>query len=380
MVPPMTTSPQTPSGKNERLELISRPDGEVPVLQTEHLTTDLFTSRGTIRAVEEVAITVRAGETLGIVGESGSGKSILLRSVMGLLRPGAAQVSGSVKLSGEELVGLSRRQLRRRWGSSVAIIFQDPMTSLNPVMRIGSQIAEGIAPRGTDGERVDRSARALELLRAVGIPEPERRLRQFPHQLSGGMRQRIAIGIALAGGPSLMLADEPTTALDVTVQAQILDLLAALQKQMRMATVLVSHDLGVMAARADTIVVMYAGRVVEQAPTSGVFWDTRSPYTEALIRSIPRTDQPSHTRLYSIGGRPPDLADPPVGCRFAPRCGAAQGKCREAEPPLIATENDPNHLYRCWFPLQPRSAPNEVQTAVSAPEGPAGTDDKRISS
>jgi peptide/nickel transport system ATP-binding protein len=366
-----------PTGdQHERLELIARPEGQQPVLDVAGLTTDLLTERGLIRAVDGVDLTVHAGETLGIVGESGSGKSVLLRSVMGLLRPSAARIGGSVTLSGQELIGLSRRELRRLWGRSVSIVFQDPMTSLNPVMRVGNQITEAIAT-DKNGQKIDRTERALELLRAVGIPEPRRRLRQFPHELSGGMRQRVAIAIALASDPALLLADEPTTALDVTVQAQILDLLARLQSRLRMGMILVSHDLGVMANRADTIAVMYAGRIVEQAPTSQLFWATRSPYTEALIRSIPRTDQPSHTRLYTIGGRPPDLANPPAGCRFAPRCSYAQDRCHAQEPPLVAVAEDPEHLYRCWFPVQPGPLPmtrTERSNALDKPEDLGSSD------
>jgi peptide/nickel transport system ATP-binding protein len=302
-----------------------------------------------LRAVDSVSLNLRQGETLGVVGESGSGKSVLLRSIMGLLHPKTAPREGSVRLDSRELVGLPRRQLRRLWGTSISIVFQDPMSSLNPVVRIGRQIGESVLPE-VDGEPVDVRERSLELLRLVGISEPKRRLRQYPHELSGGMRQRVAIAIALAGHPRLLLADEPTTALDVTVQAQILDLLAELQNRLDMAMILVSHDLAVVATRTDRIMVMYAGQVVESAPTRTLFRSTRMPYTEALINSIPVPGQPRHTRFHTIGGRPPSLVDRPLGCPFAPRCRYVQPRCLEEQPPLVAA-GTPDHSYRCWFPV-----------------------------
>jgi oligopeptide/dipeptide ABC transporter ATP-binding protein len=234
------------------------------------------------------------------------------------------------------------------------MVFQDPMTSLNPVMRIGQQVTEG-ARYHHDMSKGDADQLALKLLQDVGIPDPARRLRQYPHELSGGMRQRVTIAIALASGPKLLLADEPTTALDVTVQAQILDLLQEQQRDRFMAMVLVSHDLGVVAGRTDEIIVMYAGQVVERAPTPVLFAKTKMPYTEALLASIPNLTNPSHTRLRAIGGRPPDLIDPPTGCRFAARCPYVQDKCRAEAPPLVAAPT-PGHEYRCWFPLPDKAA------------------------
>jgi oligopeptide/dipeptide ABC transporter ATP-binding protein len=229
------------------------------------------------------------------------------------------------------------------------MVFQDPMTSLNPVVKIGRQLTEGLRVHyGMPKDEAD--AIALELLRSVGIPEPEKRLTQYPFELSGGMRQRVTIAIALACGPKLLFADEPTTALDVTVQATILNLLADQQRERNMAMILVTHDLGVVAGRTDDIAVMYAGRIVEQAPTATLFAEMRMPYTEALLKSIPKVEQASHTRLQIISGRTADLIDPPPGCRFAPRCPYAQPKCREEEPPLIEAET-PGHQYRCWFPV-----------------------------
>jgi oligopeptide/dipeptide ABC transporter ATP-binding protein len=322
---------------------------EEALLAVDALTLEFDTPHGPLRAVDGVTFTVDRGNTLGIVGESGSGKSVLLRTIMGLLPSDGVRRSGSVRFEGRELTGLARRDVRRLWGSRIALVLQDPMTSLNPVVRVGRQISE-VVPSQQDGERIDRWKRALELLRVVGIPEPKRRIRQYPHEMSGGMRQRVAIAIALAGDPRLLLADEPTTALDVTVQAQVLDLLSRLQGERQMAMILVSHDLGVVATRAAQILVMYAGQVVEQAPTRELFRSPRMPYTEALLKSIPRLDQPRHSNLFAIKGRPPNPLELYAGCRFAPRCSYAQDRCLEESPPL--TESDTaGHHFRCWFPV-----------------------------
>src|SRR5438067_3188575 len=239
--------------------------------------------------------------------------------------------------------------MRAYWGTQMSMVFQDPMTSLNPVMKIGKQITEPLRYH-LDVSRDYAEDTALALLQSVGIPEAERRLSEYPHQLSGGMRQRVMIAIALACGPKLLFADEPTTALDVTVQAQILDLLHKQQSERFMAMVLVTHDLGVVAGRAEATAVMYAGRVVEDAPTRELFRATRHPYTEALLKSIPKLNQPSHTRLEAITGRPPDLVNPPTGCKFAARCPYAQPKCLEEEPPLEDSTNV-GHAFRCFFPV-----------------------------
>jgi oligopeptide/dipeptide ABC transporter ATP-binding protein len=257
------------------------------------------------------------------------------------------------------------KSLREVWGAELSMIFQDPMTALNPVKRIGDQICESLVLH-LDMDKKEARSTAVELLRSVGIPSPEQRVRWYPFQLSGGMRQRVMIAIALACAPRLVMADEPTTGLDVTVQAQILDLLADLQRERHMAVILVTHDLGVVASRADDIIVMYAGRVVERAPTRTLFHDTKMPYTRALMDSIPRLADPSGARLNAIGGRPPDLINPPTGCRFAPRCPYARDKCRESEPPL-RTVGSPDHLFACWFPLVDgvSTAPPEAVTVSS---------------
>ena len=288
-----------------------------------------------MRAVDGVSLTLERGKTLGVVGESGSGKTILSRSIMGLLPeaqrgPRAARV----QFEGVELTTMSLRERRRIWGREMAMIFQDPMTSLNPVMKIGKQITESLTRAPRHVEAPTPTPRPRSSSSDVGIPEPHRRLAEYPHQLSGGMRQRVTIAIALACGPTLLFADEPTTALDVTVQAQILDLLAEQQRDRNMSMILVTHDLGVVAGRTDEIAVMYAGKIVERAPTRTLFANMKMPYTEALLKSIPKLDDPSHTRLEIIGGRPPDLINPPPGCRFSPRCPYAQDRCRDEEPPL----------------------------------------------
>ncbi len=320
-----------------------------PLLAVEDLHTSFRTSRGTVHAVDGVSLSVGRGRTLGIVGESGSGKTVLSRSIMGLLPQHDVVRSGTVRFAGHELTAMDHRELRQVWGAELSMIFQDPMTALNPVKRIGKQVTESLRLHlGMD--RSEAKANTVELLRSVGIPSPEERVKWFPFQLSGGMRQRVMIAIALACAPRLVVADEPTTGLDVTVQAQILDLLAELQRERHMAVILVTHDLGVVATRTDDIIVMYAGRVVERAPTHTLFHDTRMPYTQALMDSIPRLSDPSGTRLHAIAGRPPDLINPPKGCRFAPRCPYVQDKCRESDPPL-RTAGTPAHLFACWFPL-----------------------------
>jgi oligopeptide/dipeptide ABC transporter ATP-binding protein len=332
-----------------------------PLLTVKDLHTSFRTPRGTVRAVDGVSLSVERGQTLGIVGESGSGKTVLSRSIMGLLPRRDVIRSGTVHFAGHDLTAMPEADLRQVWGAELSMIFQDPMTALNPVKRIGEQITESLRLHlGMD--RSEAKAQAIELLRSVGIPSPEERIRWYPFELSGGMRQRVMIAIALACAPRLVVADEPTTGLDVTVQAQILDLLAELQRERQMAVILVTHDLGVVATRTDDIVVMYAGRVVERAPTHTLFKETRMPYTRALMDSIPRLSDPSGTRLQAIPGRPPDLIHPPKGCRFAPRCPYAQDKCRESEPPL-RTAGTADHLFACWFPLV-----NGVSTAPSVEE------------
>jgi peptide/nickel transport system ATP-binding protein len=318
------------------------------LLVVDNLSTSFRTPAGVVHAVDEVSFTLARGRTLGIVGESGSGKTVLSRSVMGLL-PKSAIRTGRVIFDGVDLVGLDDRDMRSYWGTEIAMVFQDPMTALNPVVKVGRQITESLRYH-TDISKDDASRTAVELLKSVGMPEAARRLKEYPHQLSGGMRQRVVIAIALACSPKLLIADEPTTALDVTVQAQILDLLQRLQQERHMAMMFITHDLGVVAGRTDDTAVMYAGRVVEKAPTRALFANMKMPYTEALMKSIPRLENPSHSRLLAITGRPPSLINLPQGCRFAPRCPYAQERCREEEPPLRDAET-PGHQYRCWFPV-----------------------------
>ncbi len=324
-------------------------DSGTPLLAVEDLKTHFLTEAGPVRAVDGVSFTLERGRTLGVVGESGSGKTILSRSIMGLLPARNVYRDGSARYEGTELVGLGPNEMRGVWGTEMAMVFQDPMTSLNPVMKVGDQITESLRHH-LDMDKGEARETAIALLRSVGIPEPTQRVREYPHQLSGGMRQRVMIAIALACGPRLLFADEPTTALDVTVQAQILDLLQAQQAERHMALVLITHDLGVVAGRADDIAVMYAGKIVEKAPTSILFSSTRHPYTEALLKSIPKLEHTSHTRLDVIPGRPPDLISPPTGCNFSPRCPYAQPKCFEEEPTLEAGAGG-GHEFACWYPV-----------------------------
>jgi peptide/nickel transport system ATP-binding protein len=322
-----------------------------PLLEVRDLVTQFATPAGPLRAVDGVSLSLERGRTLGIVGESGSGKTVLARSLMGLLPREGVTRQGEVRLNGRDLMALSDEELRDVWGVDVAMVFQNPMTSLNPVRRIGQQMASPLRRHLRLSKREARQ-RALELLRAVGIPDAEGRLDAYPHELSGGMRQRVMIAIAIACKPSLLLADEPTTALDVTVQKQVLELLDREQAELSMAMILVTHDLGVVSAHSDHVAVMYAGKVVERAPTRALFDAMKMPYTEALFRSIPRLEDKSHTPLPVIPGRPPDLVNRPVGCSFAPRCSYAQDRCREEEPPLRRLDGSVVHEVACWYPIE----------------------------
>jgi oligopeptide/dipeptide ABC transporter ATP-binding protein len=353
-----TTNGSAPEDAQEALlDLIDEQETEGPLLEVKDLKTYFQLEAGNVRAVDGVSFTLDRGKTLGVVGESGSGKTVLSRSIMGIIIARNVLREGSVTYDGHELIGESPNKLRRLWGREMAMVFQDPMTSLNPVVKIGRQLTEGLT-QNLGMSRKEAKELAVAGLRSVGIPSPERRFDEYPHQLSGGMRQRVGIAIALACGPKLLFADEPTTALDVTVQAQILDLLQEQQRERFMAMILVTHDLGVVANRADEICVMYAGQIVEKAPALSLFSAVRMPYTEALLNSIPKLTDPSHTRLQAIGGRPPDLISPPTGCRFSPRCPYVQDKCRQEMPPLV--EDSPGHQYRCWFPV-------DVSVAVPEP-------------
>jgi peptide/nickel transport system ATP-binding protein len=316
-----------------------------PLLVVENLHTHIHLRRSTVQAVDGVSFTVAAGETLGIVGESGCGKTMTALSVMRLLPTGGEIVGGSIRLAGTELVGADERSLRRVRGNQIGMVFQDPLTSLNPTMTIGSQIEEAVRLHH-DVDRATARRRALEVLDLVGIARAASRLDDYPHQFSGGMRQRVMIAIALACEPRLLIADEPTTALDVTVQAQILELIDRLRRDLGMAVVLVTHDLGVIAGRADRVAVMYAGRLVEVASAHDLFARPRHRYTEALFSALPENAVETKDRLYTIPGLPPDLTDPPSACRFAPRCRFAQEDCRSIDPAL--SEAARGHLVACF--------------------------------
>ncbi len=316
------------------------------VLEINNLTTHIHLRRSTVQAVGGVTFKVEAGETVGLVGESGCGKSMTGNSIMRLLPAGGRIVDGEILLQGRDLVSLSDHEMRKVRGNEVGMVFQDPMTSLNPTMTIGRQIAESVELHRKVGRKA-ALARAAEVLALVGMPRPNERLDDFPHQLSGGLRQRVMIAMALACEPKLLIADEPTTALDVTIQAQILTLLEDLKERLGMAIILITHDLGVIAGRADRTMVMYAGRIVEEANTTRLFSKMRHPYTEALLASIPQIDQDTSQVLYSIPGLPPDLTNPPTGCRFAARCRYVQSRCRQEEPPL---GGEADHPYACFYP------------------------------
>jgi peptide/nickel transport system ATP-binding protein len=335
-----------------------------PLLQVQDLKTHFQVAAGLVRAVDGVSLTLERGKTLGIVGESGSGKTVLARSIMRLNLGDHVVASGSAKFEGKELLDIPMKDMPNLWGVEMAMIFQDPMTSLNPVVKIGRQVTEHI--RHHHGvSKSEAKEQAIALLKSVRIPSAEARFSAYPHELSGGMRQRVSIAIALACGPKLIFADEPTTALDVTVQHSILNLLAQQQRERYMAMILVTHDLGVVAGRADEIIVMYAGKVVEQAPTATLFAAMRHPYTEALMRSIPKVSERSHTRLSAIAGRPPDLINPPKGCSFSPRCAYAQPQCFEEEPPLVKAPES-GHKFACWLPVGSREAQEAFDRNLAA--------------
>jgi oligopeptide/dipeptide ABC transporter ATP-binding protein len=318
-----------------------------PLLEVTDLRVSFASRKGELRAVNGVSYSVHPRQTLAIVGESGSGKTVSCRALMGLL-PRAAVVTGSARFGGAELIGLSDDELRRHRGTDIAMVFQDPSRSLNPTMRVGRQIAEAVRVHRRVS-KAEAAEQAVELLRLVHIPLPGRRFHDYPHQLSGGMRQRVMIAIALACRPKLLIADEATTALDVTTQAQIMRLLLELQAELGMTLMLISHDLGLAASYADEVIVMYAGQIVEHAPAPQLFAQVRMPYTQALLEAIPRLDRPAHSPLPVIGGRPPEASALPSGCSFAPRCRRAADDCRTSAPPLA--EQEPGHRWACWHPV-----------------------------
>ncbi len=339
-----------------------------PLLEIENLRTEIRLKQDTVHAVDGVSLQVEPGETLGIVGESGCGKTITALSVMGLLPVGGHIAEGYVRLNGRQINGLSEDEMRKIRGDEIGMIFQDPLTSLNPTMTVGKQIAEAVLLHRdvTKEQALDRAAEVLDM---VGMPRAKERIGEYPHQFSGGMRQRVMIAMALACEPKLLIADEPTTALDVTIQKQILELIDDLRRRLQMSVILVTHDLGVIAGRADRVAVMYAGKIVETTHTATLFANPRHPYTEALFHALPDKAAGTRERLYSIPGAPPDLIHPPAGCRFARRCRYATDRCRREEPRLLG--DSPEHQYACFYPVgqAERSGPVTAQPAGAGGNG-----------
>ncbi len=321
------------------------------LLEVRGLKVRFSTEDGVVRAVEGVDFTLDRGRILGIVGESGSGKSVTAMTLLGLTRSPRTRFEGAVLYKGQDLLGLSEDKLRAVRGGEIAMIFQDPMTSLNPVYRVGAQIVEMIRVHEPHTSKAAARRRTVDLLKQVGIPHAEERIDSFPHEFSGGMRQRAMIAMAIACNPDILVADEPTTALDVTIQAQIIELIVRLKDEYDSAVIMITHDLGVVADMADEILVMYAGRIVERAGTRDVFYDPQHPYTWGLLGSIPRLDRPKPKRLHTIRGVPPSAMDPSEGCTFGPRCPYAFGRCSE-EPALEARGDKRTHLDRCWLGLE----------------------------
>lgn len=321
------------------------------LLEVQDLHTRFDTPDGTVRAVDGVTFKVRRGEAIGLVGESGSGKSVTALSILGLIpRPPGRIERGAILFENRDLIGISATEMRRIRARHIAMVFQDPMTSLNPILTIGRQLTEAMETHLGLGAG-DARQRAIELLEHVGIPSADQRLGQYPHQFSGGMRQRVMIAMAISCNPQLLIADEPTTALDVTVQAQIVDLVKRLRRELNMAIVWITHDLGIVAGLCDRVIVMYAGRIVEDAPVKRLFANPAHPYTRGLLASIPRLDGRHKSRLQAITGLPPDLIRPIQGCAFAPRCPYAQEICRQRPPELRPV--GPEHTAACWFDLEP---------------------------
>jgi peptide/nickel transport system ATP-binding protein len=319
----------------------------VALLEVEDLHVSFPTSDGVVQAVRGLSFTVDRGQTLGIVGESGSGKSVSTQTIMGLTR--GARISGAARFEGEDLLNMSVKQLRKIRGAKVGMIFQDPLSSLHPYYRVGWQIVEMIRAHQPDVSKAQARERAIELLALVGIPNPRRRVDDFPHQFSGGMRQRAMIAMAMALNPSLIIADEPTTALDVTVQAQVLEVMRRLQTEFDTAVILITHDLGVVAEMAEEVVVMYAGAAMEKADNLEIFGAHHHPYTEGLLHSLPAYGD-ERERLHPIPGQPPSLINLPRACPFHPRCPYAFDKCRKEAPSLMPIEGNPSHVSACWLP------------------------------
>ncbi len=338
------------------------------ILSVSDLRVGFATEAGLLQAVDGVSFELRPGEVLAIVGESGSGKSVTAQTIMGLTRSRNARIEGSVEFEGEELIEASDATLRRLRGDRIAMVFQDPMTSFNPVYRIGRQLAEAMRAH-RDISKEEARVRAVELFEAVGIPEAEKRVDDYPHEFSGGMRQRAMIAMALALEPDVLIADEPTTALDVTIQAQILRLLEDLNRERGLATILITHDLGVVAEVADRVLVMYAGKVVEEGSLDEIFYDPQHPYTWGLLGSLTRLDRPRPPRLPQIGGAPPSLLELPRGCAFRPRCPHEFGKCPRVPALEARLAEAPEHRDRCWLTPEEKRAKREVngQIGLEAP-------------
>jgi peptide/nickel transport system ATP-binding protein len=355
---------------------------EAPLLEVKDLRVHFPTADGVVKAVDGISYNVSSGEALGIVGESGSGKSVSSLTVMGLTRFAAnAEISGEILFEGRDLLKASDDDLRRLRGNEIAMIFQDPLSSLHPYYKVGKQLVEAIRIHNPDVSKQAAQARAIELLDMVDIPDPKSRVNNYPHEFSGGMRQRAMIAMALSNEPKLLIADEPTTALDVTVQAQILELIRRLQHELNTAVVMITHDLGVIAETVDEVAVMYAGRIVEHAPTQAIFNAPEHPYTWGLLGSIPRLDVPRDTELVPIPGRPPSLINLPTGCSFHPRCPYVRPRHREIDPKLEPVPDAPGHEVACllpsstrkriWAELREGRAPDEVRASVELEERPA---------
>ena len=343
-----------------------------PLLQIKDLHTDIEIRSGVVRALSGVDLHVNPGETLGIVGESGSGKTMTALSLMGLLPQGGRVSSGSIILDGQDLTQLPLKEKRKLRGTKVGMIFQDPLTSLNPTMKIGLQVCEPLRVHEKMSKK-DALERAVEILKRVGMPRPEVVINNYPHQLSGGMRQRVMIAMALVCQPRILIADEPTTALDVTTQMQILDLIDELRDEYKMGVILITHDLGVVAGHTNRVAVMYAGRIVETAPTKTLFTEPRHRYTSSLMAALPERALAAGTKLFSIPGAPPSLTNLPVGCRFAARCLWATDECRAGYPDL---SGDENHSYACFHPVQDTDeSPALLQAKLDAEASPEGTED-----
>jgi peptide/nickel transport system ATP-binding protein len=347
---------------------VSPSSGGGPLLEVDGLRVGFATEDGRVQAVDGVDFRLEPGEVLAIVGESGSGKSVTAQTLIGLTRSPNSHIEGSVKLRGEELTTLSESQLQKVRGTQIAMIFQDPMTSMNPVFTVGTQIIEAIRAHDTSTSKKESRARAIELLEAVGIPDADRRVDAYPHEFSGGMRQRAMIAMGLALEPSVLIADEPTTALDVTIQAQILDLIQDLNRSRGLATILITHDLGVVAEVADRVLVMYGGKVVERGTLEDIFYDPQHPYTWGLLGSLTRLDQPRPHRLPQISGAPPSLLHLPKGCAFRPRCPHEFGKCSEVPGLESRLADDPNHRDRCWLTPEQKKKLREVEGRIGLEE------------